>query len=59
MLDRIRKTLEDRNLKEVSKRAGVAYSAIRKISQGQDNISTRTTLRLAKYLGIAEHDQAR
>jgi transcriptional regulator with XRE-family HTH domain len=42
--------LEDRNLLEVSKRAGVSYSALRKIAAGNDNISLRTANRLSSYL---------
>lgn len=54
---RIRIALEDRNLLEVSKRAGVAYSAIRKVTKGHgDSISVRTSNRLAKYLGITDNE---
>lgn len=45
----IKKTLEDRNLKEVAKRAGVAYSAIRTIMKG-GNVADRTLMHLSNYL---------
>ena len=46
----LQRALEDRNLLEVSKRAGVAYSALRKIAAGNDNVSLRTCNRLSIYL---------
>ena len=49
-IEELRRALEDRNLLEVSKRAGVAYSALRKISKGDDNVSLRTANRLSTYL---------
>lgn len=49
-IEELRMALEDRNLLEVSKRAGVSYSALRKIAAGNDNISLRTANRLSSYL---------
>ncbi len=58
--DELRRALEDRNLLEVSKRAGVAYSALRKISKGDDRISLRTANRLSLYLfGVDFHGKAK
>ena len=48
--DDVKRALEDRNLLEVSKRAGVGYSALRKISKGDDRVSLRTINRLSAYL---------
>ena len=49
-IGQIKKALQDRNKKEVARLAGVAYSAIRKLSKGQDNISLRTAQKLSDYL---------
>ena len=49
-IEELRRALEDRNLRVVSARAGVGYSALRKIAKGQDNVSLRTMNRLSTYL---------
>lgn len=48
--EEVRRALEDRNLLIVSKRAGVGYSALRKIAKGDDRVSARTINRLSVYL---------
>jgi len=55
-IDELRMALEDRNLLEVSKRAGVSYSALRKIAAGNYNISLRTANRLSSYLFGIKHE---
>ena len=56
-IEELKKALEDRNLLEVSRRAGVSYSALRKIAEGKDNISLRSANRLANYLFGVNYDK--
>lgn len=59
-IDEIKSVLGDRNLLEVSKRAGVSYSSIRKIMNGDgDKISVRTSIRLSNYLSGKNHGEVK
>jgi len=57
-IGQIKKALQDRNKKEVARQVGVAYSAIRKLSKGQDNISLRTAQKLSDYLESGKNETA-
>lgn len=56
-IDVIKEKLADRNLKEVSKRTGIKYHALRRIMLGEgDKLSYMTIEKLANYLGVICHE---
>lgn len=49
-IETIRRKLEDRNIPIVAKRAGLSHPTVKRIADGDENITLRTWRALSDYL---------
>ena len=49
-IEAIRQKLEDRNIPIVARRAGLSHPTVKRVADGEENISLRTWRALSDYL---------